>query len=342
LLVAIVAAVTVDRLIQCARPPVNTGDVFRHLFYGLLVGKAGPGAAAVPLVRVDRMLAWVPWSELPYNYPMVALGFFTAIASIWPSVLGVKLALTAIEAANAFMVARLTASRWLGVLYWAYPCSIWWASREAQFEPLQSLFGFAGLLLLRRTPAGACALLGLAVQTKITALLLLPLFVVQSFRQGGRRALLASVLGFVGSLTITGVGLFYYPAISQLVRYSAPLRYNPFFWNPFATAMFSWNPPWLVVVNQVTSLGLIVLLLVLALRSRREWLAYLAPLAYVVGLKLHYNVQFWYWMAMPLFVVPIQDLRARRLLLVALLLSDVYAAGQLVYGPFGLMGAPRF
>ena len=334
LLVAVVATATALRVRHCFEPPVNTGDVVRHLLYGVLVGERGPRWAAVPLVAVDRTHAGVSWAGLPYNYPVLTLLFFTGLAAVWPSIVGAKLALTVVEAVNAVLVARLGGNRWLGVAYWAYPSSIWWVSREGQFEPLQNLPALLALIALPRSPAVAGVLLGLAVQTKVTAVLLLPLLLVHAARRGARPCLEAAA-AFVVSFLPTVVSLAYYPSVGQLVRYSAPIRYNPYYWDLLDPSIFAWNPRWLVGADAAASWTLIAVLVVAAARARDARVAYLAPLAFAVLLKVHLNVQFWYWLATPIFLLPIPQRRLREALLVLLPLVDVYAAAQLVHGPFG-------
>jgi hypothetical protein len=334
LLLAVVVASGAVRLRQCLEAPVNTGDVARHLLYGLIVAERGPAWAGTPLAAIDPSYAGVSWSNLPYNYPVLALLFFVAIASLWPTILAAKLALTVVEGVNAFLLTRLTGSRWLGALYWAYPASIWWVSREGQFEPLQSLFALAGLVVLRRSPVTACVLLGLAIQTKLTAGLLLPLFLLSAARHGSSSFWKAGA-GLATSFLPTLASLAFYPSVQQLLRFSTPLRYNPYYWNPLDRPIFLWNPPWLVGFDEIASYGLVIVLAIAAARTRSDRLAYLAPLAFAVVLKLHGNVQFWYWLAMPLFVVPIPDRRLRHALLLTLPLLDVYSASQLAVGPWG-------
>jgi hypothetical protein len=334
LLVAIVAVSAALRLRHCVEPPVNTGDVVRHLLYGILVGERGLQWAGVPLAQVDPSYASVSWAGLPYNYPILALLFFTAVASVWPSILAVKLALSAVEAANAVLVARLGGSRWLGVAYWAYPASIWWVSREAQFEPLQNLSALLALAALPASSVAAAALLGLAVQTKVTAVLLLPFVLARAARRGTRSAL-AAAAAFAASFLPTLVSLAFYPSVEQVVRYSRPMRYNPYFWNVLDPGIFLWNPRWLVGADAAASWALIAALGWGAARARSGRMAYLAPLAFAIVLKVHVNVQFWYWLTMPVFLLPIPNRRLRLTLLVLLPLVDVYAAAQLVHGPFG-------
>src|SRR3954470_14956503 len=98
-------AVTGLRLYFCTRTPISTGDALRHIFTGLYVLKRGPGIAGVPLSSLNPDLKYLSFANLPYNYPPVALAFFTALAAIWPAVVTIKLALTLISAGNAWMLA---------------------------------------------------------------------------------------------------------------------------------------------------------------------------------------------------------------------------------------------
>ena len=156
--------------------PINTGDITRHLYYGLATGRYGLAIAEQPLIHVSGAFQATAWNDLPYGYPVVTLLFFTAVAAIHPSLFFARALLTVIEAYNSFQLYKLTRKAWIGVLYWSLPASIWWASREGQFEPLQALFMFSALRLLRIAPWAGFACLALAIQTKLTAVLLLPFF----------------------------------------------------------------------------------------------------------------------------------------------------------------------
>ena len=131
-----VGLIAVLRGYFCWQDPVNSGDVVRHLLHSFHVLDEGLAAAGVPLQELDPDLAGSTWSAFPYNYPPVTLAFFVLIAALAPAVTAAKVALTVIEALNAWLLARVTGNRWLGLLYWASPVSIWWVSGEGQFEPL--------------------------------------------------------------------------------------------------------------------------------------------------------------------------------------------------------------
>jgi len=328
-------AVAALRLWQCAQLPGETGDVVRNLLYGVAALELGPAAAGTPLAELSRGWAAASWAQLPYNYPPVALAFFSAVSALWPTVFFAKLVLTALEAANAWLVARACGSRVLGLLYWASPASIFWVSREGQFEPLQSFFTLVALALLARAPLASGLAFGLAVFTKMTAAALLPWFAWRLWR-AGRRALALGALGFaLGCLPALAAELAY-GGISNVFRFSAPLVYNPYYWNPLG-GLYSWNPGWLVACDQLASYALVAALAALAWRSR-DPLAFLAPLLFALFCKLHTNVQFWYWLFLPALLVPIPEARARFALIAATPLLDVHGALSLLWGPSGPMG----
>jgi hypothetical protein len=328
-------AIAAARLWQCTLLPVETGDVVRHLLYGVAVLELGPSAAGEPLAALSAAWTRASWSQLPYNYPPLALGFFTFVAALSPTVFAAKLALSALEAANAWLIARTCQSRVLGLLYGASPASIFWVSREGQFEPLQSFFALLAIFALARAPLASGFALGLAVWTKMTAAALLPWLVWRLWR-AGRRELALGALGFALACVPAVALEVSHAGVSNVFRFSAPLVYNPYYWN-WTADLFSWNPGWLVAVNQLASFGFVAALLALAWRSK-EPLAYLAPLVFALFCKLHTNVQFWYWLFLPVLLAPIPEARARFALIAATPLVDVHAAVSLLWAPSGPPG----
>ena len=321
------------RLYHCAQMPAHTGDILRHLLYGLLVNRVGLSSAAHSLVEFSPAFANISWAGLPYNYPALTLLFFSLVAAILPTLFFARLCLTLLEGLSAIFIYGTTGERWLALIYWASPLSIWWTSREGQFEALQNVLVFLALYLLKRRPALAFVALGLAVQVKLSALFLLPLFILAE-RGNGPRQVLVGLGGFVTSMAPTAFASLYYPALAQM-KYSAPLLYNPYYWNFLNRAMFSWNPNWMIWVDQIGSYGILALLVAWFLRSK-DRAAYLAPIAFLLACKWHKNVQFWYMQLFPSFALPISERRLRLALFLALPLLDIYSLAMLWYGPLYL------
>jgi hypothetical protein len=321
------------RLFYCTELPVNTGDILRHIYYGLFTAKMGPAAVGHALVELDPKLGGVAWSGLAYNYPVVALLFFTAIAKLSPTIFFVKFVLTFIEAVNTMVIFRYTNQIWLALLYWASPISIWWVSHEGQFEPLQNLFVLVALLVLKKQSRLAFVLLALAVQVKLTAIFFVPYFVLVAWRERPQdlpAALVAFALGFTPTL-LAG---FYYPAIAQVLSTVWSTICNPYYWNVGRHEMFAWNPAWLVIFDQCATYGMLLLLVILAAR-RKEVVNYFTPVCFIVFCKISSLCQFWYFGVFLPFVLPVSDRRERLLLFALTPLLSICSVVEMVSGPFG-------
>jgi hypothetical protein len=333
---AIVAlGVAIWRLSLIESLPVITGDVVRNLLYGVSVSHWGVSAAASPLAALSPGWAGASWAHLPYSYPPVALAFFAAVAAVSPTVYAAKLVLTLVEAANAALVARLGESRLLGLVYWCSPASLWWISREGQFEPLQSLFSLLALLLAPSLPLAAGLSLAVAIQVKLTALALLPWLAHRCLGTSTRAAVLAGAGLALGLLPSLAAELTY-GGVSNVFRFGAPLVYNPYYWN-WTAPMFSWNPGWLVLCDELASYGMLAALVTYAVLRRSLW-STAAPIAFLVFCKVHTNVQFWYFLLLAPLLVPIEDRRWRLALIAAVPLLDVSAAVSLFGQPVGEHG----
>lgn len=332
LILGAAGVVAAFRLYQCGMLPSETGDIVRHVLYGVAVDQQGVAAAGVPLTWLSSTWSHVAWARFPYSYPPVALAFFALIASISPSVFAAKLALTLIEAGNACLISKLTRSKILGLLYWASPLSIWWVSREGQFEPLQSFFMLLAIAAAFERQFVSGAALALATSVKVTAGALVPWLAGVIWPSGWRARGLA-VLGLIVGLVPAIASEAMYGGISNVLRYSSLLVYNPYYWNPWAD-LFTGNTPLQIVANEIASYGLLATLIALAFRSR-NWLPFVAPIAFVVFCKTHTNVQFWYWLLLPAFLVPLPNPRWRFALIALCPLLDIHSLLELVSGPMG-------
>ena len=169
LLVLGFAATAAFRVHLCLRPPAETTDVLRHLEYGRAFWSHGLGVFDLTPVDLARPGTWdVLWATHGYDYPIVPLVFYALLARLGAGVVAAKLVLSAIELASSLLVRRLTGSWTLGLAYFASPVSLWWVSREGQFEPLVVLLTLLAIDALRGgSVVASWAWLAFAIQAKL-------------------------------------------------------------------------------------------------------------------------------------------------------------------------------
>lgn len=314
--------------------PAYTGDTERNLLYGLLILRDGLAAARLPLEQISPHLERVAWSENPHNYPPLALLFFALVSTLSPTLFFARLVLTAIEALNSWLVWRITRSPWLALIYWISPISIWYASREGQFEPLQSLFMLLSLWALHsRRWRTAMLLLAVAVQVKVLALLLLP-YCCWRLARVSRPMLYQGGALFVAALTPTLLThLAVYPVLSQIFLYSAETYFNPYYWNLLNYPILGGYPLWMTIIHQATSYQIAIELGRRLVREAQRW-SLLPAFLFMIFAKVHTGFMFWYWLTWLPLVVAIRDRRLRFWLFVVHPLLDIEALEQVVFGAY--------
>ena len=319
------------RFFYCIQLPVNTGDITRHIYYGLFVDHKGLYAAGKSLIELDPHLQKVAWSYLPYNYPIVTLLFFSIVAKLSPTIFFAKFVLTLIEALNSLLVYKYSKQHFLALIYWASPISIWWVSHEGQFEPLQSVFVISALCILQKRKHLAFILLALAVQVKLTAVLFLPYFLLQTRHEKPEilsQVFIAFAIGFLP----TFFSMFHFPAISQILSTITILKYNPYYWNIFNYSMFGWNPIGLIIINQLSSYGILFFLFICIFKSG-DIKNFIAPCGFILICKINNLCQFWYFILFMPFLLPIHDKRLRLRLFMITYFLDVRSLAQILCGP---------
>jgi hypothetical protein len=195
-------------------------------------------AAGRPLAETfpDAEKAGVPWTHIPFNYPPMAVAFFTLVPALGGGPMFAKLVLTVFDEISSALMFRLTRRRWLAVGYWISPISIWWTSHEGQFEAPQTMFGLAALATIN-SPLACGLLLACAIQSKVTAAALGPFLLWKMYQNHTVRKFLLG--GFVG-MTPAVVTQLTYPMLQNIRKYSLAFRWNPFYWNPVAKAQ-TWS-----------------------------------------------------------------------------------------------------
>ncbi len=326
-----IAAVGIIRLLLCIQLPNASSDLLRNMLWGLHLNCGGIACAAKPLVALDPTLADLPFAENPYNYPPVAMAFFCGCAALRPCLLLPKLVLTVIEAVNALLLARIAGRKWIGVLYWAAPLSIWAASREGQFEPIQNLFVLLSVAAFRRHPALAFGLAGLAAQTKVLGGAIL-IYMIWEILRTWPRFVPACFAALAVSFLPCLVAQIHYPSIQQIATYTTEVRQNPVYWI-FSDASLHgvYRPTW-VAYSQAISWALLGLMVWEHRGGLPAW-NFLPAAAAIVYFKTTTNFMPWYWLVVPALASPTARGRAFAIICLMAGSADFAAMAYLTGAP---------
>lgn len=326
--------VAILRFYYCCQTTINTGDTLRHISWGLVINKHGYSAINQNLIAFYPQLKFVAWNHLPFNYPILALVFDQIVTYIYPSLFCIKFALTIIEFFNTLLVKKLTNNWLLSFAYWASPISIWWVSHEGQFEPLQNIFIFLVLLFFANNSRKNLAylILGLGIQVKLTAMFLLPYFLLKEEKE--IKTLIKRGLFFLLAFIPT-LSLFFITNPFQLILQSLALRFNPYFFNFFDKDMSLWLPNWMIFSNQITTYGLLAILIAYRFPKPERLVEIITPLIFLVFLKTVSQAQPWYLITLYPFLLTLDNLKLRNSLWLGCFLLDIFSIGQIIFGPFG-------
>jgi len=351
--------VAVFRFQKCLEPAIHSNDLPRQIYYGQIAREKGLAEAGTPLGVHYPDLVEAGWHQKPYNYPPVFLAFFAGGTLLGTSLFFWKVLLTVMEGLNAILLGRLTRSWWVGLLYWATPSSVWWVSHEGQPDPLQNLLILGALLFTQqavfaRTGARVAAflLLGLAIQVKLFAVLLLPYFLWR-LREPGARVL--PLLALVASGLPSLVAQLHYPMLSCVFDTLSYDDFSVYGWRTLPHPMSSLNFKATFWTMQ-SSHYLAMLLCLLGVLWTRRWTEFLAPASMLLMLRFMAATRPWYPLLFPALAAPIgqgppDSATARRLRLALLLLwplMDLYSLthfpspeSHVLLNPFAPLILPR-
>ena len=332
--------VLIIRLALCAQAPVKTIDLARNLLYGEQVLQHGLGAGDFSLremgLGLDKARMPVTFSGFSYQYPVMTLVFFSAVAMVHPSFFFAKLVLTLLELVNSFLVFRYSKDRILAMIYWINPVSIWWVSGEGQFEAFQNFLVITALVFLlgKKQPFRtgiAFFFLMLAVQVKLSPILLVPYFFLHAWKKG-RGHIPAALLGMLAGVLPALIGMCAYDWTRAASAMAFPINYH--YWNPWRQELFHGLPMQLRLFYAGLSWAFIGVLGVRAFRSS-DRIAYLAPLALLLLFKFQPLVQPWYFVILPSLILPIPERGIRRFLTLWSGYLELSASGHLIFGISG-------
>jgi len=314
------------RLYLASQSPINSTDLLRYLgfgkefwTYGLDIYNHSPADFG------DAPYAQL-WPHLRFIYPAMAMLFFAGTAAVYPCLFFARLVLTFIELGNALLVSRMSGDKWLGLAFFANPASIWWTSREGQYEALVAFFSLLALLSLRRTSPWSYWWLGLGIQAKYWPGVLLPYF---ASRERRPKVLGYFVASFVPSVAFALGGSYVFHILTSEAM---AMNCNPYFWNFADGSRTCGTPLWHLCLNAIATYGILAVLLagaVLEWRRRKKPWAYVGPLAFMAYYKSVSWATPWYLPMCFVFALPIERRWVRWAVLVLGSLEPIAWAGLL-------------
>ena len=350
------ALILAIRIHLCAQAPIESSDLFRNLGYTSHLGDSGLSLYDTVATHFVPEFWTQFWPTQGFLYPPATLLFFSFFSALGLGLFWVKLTLTLLDLLMSFVIAE-SLGAFAGLLLLSAPVSIWYASHEGQFDGLLALMIILTIFFLKKSRwfwAGVFWML--ALNSKQFGILLAP-FILAEFLRTPKESRLVFVRNFGLGLFVgfTPLAPFYFHAPELWFKPFATqgFVYNPFYWNIFAKAHFSWNPPLLVGWNAIwtwlsAALAFVFLIRQCCLMKTRFKDAIIhifesAPLLTFWALLKNLNwAQFWYTMSVPAFVFCLH--RYKRIVIVLLLIHWLQCGRSLVLltsRNFGLQEYPQ-
>ncbi len=334
----LVVAVAGLRLWYVCLAPIYTTDVLRNIGYGEAFWEWGFHIYSLTAFDLSPSPAQFLWHAHHYTYPAMTLLFFAFTAAFHNSIFFAKMVLTLFDAANSCLIVRITKERWLGLCYWIYPISIWYTSHEGQFEAWVVFWMLVAIHELRRGKPWAFAALGLAIQTKLFPVLLIPYFLKHMSWKNLKLLCLETGFGIMS----------FFPSFyailkgTYLTRFLQPgymPDYNPLTWFIVEPQDFPEFPFWLIVGHFLGGF-IFVVICINCMKKKNQFWPLFAPLAFVVLVKANIIGQFWYMMLVPAFCMTVEDRKARRVLVIVSFLLGLRSLYSICIGPIGYANPP--
>lgn len=326
------------RLYYCFQLTPYTTDLVRNLGYG----KAFPyyGLVLYDLTPLD--LAPYPcqyfWENHHYSYPPVTMLLFASIAALGTALPLAKIILTLFDAAGSWAMWKYTGDRWVVLLYWLNPTSVWFTSREGQFEGFVVFWSVLALLALQHKKNYALGILGLAIQTKFFPIFLLPYF-LQNLSWREPRRLTAQLAWGIFSLVPSLLAYLFggYPA--HLLEMNYVPNINPLSWLVADPTRYVEYPVWLIYSHLFFSVAFEFFCLYGLKRTQTIW-PWLTPFLFVFQVHTSRLGQFWYLMYLPALCLLVEEKNFRRALFLGCWGMSLLGLSSIVSGLTGYQNPP--
>jgi hypothetical protein len=336
-LLALFLFASLYRIYACFQVPLVTTDVIRNLGYASHALENNFAIYNTLAIDFNGEIWSRFWSNLTYPYPPVTLLFFYIFSIFNLGIFWVKLTLSFINLACAYLFYKKI-SKVAAILVFCAPISLWYTSHEGQFEALQTLFIILNAITIKNKHWRlAVFFLAISIQVKQMGLLIAPWMLYKIWR-GQDSESLPSVLG----KATQGLVLGFFPFLGYYLQ-TPYLLLQPFltirdipldFSNPFAWRLLNFYYVPLIVLVLTVILGW----------NKIERIVSVVPLGsfwcLIKSLKV---ARVWYTIVSPgfLFCFP-QRKKLICLLLVLHIMENLSSVSLLVLSePFGFVDSPQ-
>ncbi len=326
------------RLYYCFQTPLYTTDILRNLGYGAAFQEWGFCVYELTAFDLSPMPAQFLWHNHHYTYPAVTILFYALIAGIWNSIIFGKLIFMLIDAVNAGMMYAITKDRWISVLYWLNPISIWYSSQEGQFESLVVFWMVLAIYALQKKKPWAFAFLGLGIQTKLFPVFLAPYFFSRMSWKQPRKLCVEWGWG-IASFLPSFVAQYQCNYLFHLFKPGYVPRYNPISWTLGDPSLYPFFPYWVVLIHWLVGL-LFIAGCLYGIYKTKNLIEVSASFLFVLCVKASRIGQFWYLMLTPAFCLTVSDSKIRRLLFLLAFLLGIRSLYSIFVGPIGYQNPP--
>lgn len=326
------------RLVYCFLPTPTTTDLIRNLGYGQAFRYYGLLLYDMTPLDLSPSPCQFFWENHSYTYPPVTLMLFAAIAALSTALPVAKLILTLFDAIGAWAMWKYTGDRWIVLLYWLNPTSVWFTSREGQFEGFVVLWTVLALLALQHKKPYALGLLGIAVQTKFFPVLLLPYF-LQNLPWGEPRRLTAPLAWGIFSLIPSGLAYIFGGFPRHLLEANYVPEINPISWFITDPTRYGDFPAWLIYTHMAVSLAFEFYCLY-GMRRTQTIGPWLTPFLFVFLVHTSTLAQFWYLIFLPALCLLVEEKTPRRVLFLGCAGMGLLGLCSILLGPTGYRNPP--
>lgn len=326
------------RLTYCFLSTPYTTDLLRNLGYGKAFWEYGFAVYDMTAFDLSPWPCQFLWHNHHYTYPPMTLLLFSAIALVHTAAPWGKIILTLFDGLSAWVIGKSSGDRWLALLYWLNPIGIWFTSREGQFEGYVVFWTVLAVWAMQKKKPWAYGVFGIAVQTKFFPLFLAPWFLERMSWKAPKRLAkewgwgIASFLPSVLACIFGG-----YPAHLMEKRYVPPV--NPLTWLLADPTQYGDYPFWLILIHIFLSIGFLFFCLY-GIKRTQKITPWLSPMLFVILVRSSKLAQFWYFLLLPAFCLPVEDKTLRRILFVFCASFGLMDIHSIFIGPIGYLNPP--